>query len=101
MRLLIAAPIPCPDSWLVAAELPPGFMVLRSITIAPRSKGKTPGSSLVRGEDIQGDASAGTDLVPRVQIPADVERLLAAWARCDAGGRREVLRVAEVLAGAQ
>jgi hypothetical protein len=99
VRLLIAAPIPCLDAWIVAAELPPGFMVLRSISIASRS-GKTPGTSLIRGEDIPHKTSAGNDLVPIDHQRVQIERLLAAWARCDGAGRAEVLKIAEVLAGA-
>ena len=99
-RLLIAAPIPSLDAWIVAAELPPGFMVLRSISIAPRSMGKTPSSNLVASEDIPGETSAGNDLAPIDHHRVQIERLLAAWARCDDAGRAEVLKIAEVLAGA-
>jgi hypothetical protein len=87
VKLLICAPIPCPDAWMVAAELPPGYMVLRSITISPRSAGKTPGTSLVRAEDIQ-------------SAPDDLQRLVRAYALCDAGARAEVIAIAERLAGA-
>jgi hypothetical protein len=93
VKLLICAPIPCPDAWMVAAELPPGYMVLRSITIVPSqrdgalSASKKPGTALVRSEDIQ----SATD---------DLQRLVRAYALCDAAGRAEVLKIAEVLAGA-
>ena len=84
-RLLIAAPIPSPDAWIVAAELSPGHMVLRSLSITPRAR-PIPGTDLVATKDIQSPL-------------ADLERLVRAYALLDAAGRAEVLRLAELLAG--
>lgn len=85
-RLLIAAPIPSPDAWIVTPDLPAGYLVLRSITIARREPAKIPGTLLVPREDIEA-------------LPSQLERLLRAYGRLDGAGRAEVLRVAELLAG--
>jgi hypothetical protein len=84
-RLLIAAPIPQPDAWIVAAELPPGYMVLRSLGITPRTRVHAKLSDVVPAEDV---------------LRAQLQRLLEAFERCDPAGRAEVVTCAEVLAGA-
>jgi hypothetical protein len=86
-RLLISAPIPSPDEWIVGAELPPGYMVLRSLTLMPRTAARTPGTALVPTKDIEAPAD-------------DLQRLVRAYALCDAAGRAELLKLAEIMAGA-
>jgi hypothetical protein len=107
VKLLICAPIPCPDAWTVAAELPPGYMVLRSLTIAPRSDTDVNrhGSDLVpRSDDLtKAGKASGSALVPAKDIEApadDLQRLVRAYTQCDAGARAEVIAIAERLAGA-
>jgi len=87
-RLLIVAPIPDPASWVISPELPPGHFILRSLTISRREPAKIRGTDLVPREDIAAEA-----------VPPLLERLLAAYAALDEGGRLEVVRHAEQLAG--
>jgi hypothetical protein len=65
------------------AESPPGFIRLAGCSITGRS---------------QAAKNPGSDLVP-VEGPSEVERLLYAFAKLDGGGRGEILRHVEQLAG--
>jgi hypothetical protein len=83
-RLSLYGPIPNPSSWVLAPEAPPGYLKLCSLSIAPRARG-----------------AGSSDLIPvDAGLRAKLERLLQAFQQCDDAGRNEVLRVAEVLAGA-
>jgi hypothetical protein len=86
-RLSFYGPIPPPSSWVLASDAPPGFFQLVSLSITHRQSSKIPRSNLLPTESIS-------------TLPSDVERLLRAYALCDAAGRAEVLKIAEVLAGA-
>jgi hypothetical protein len=91
-KLLIWGPIPSPSDWLLAPEgqAPPGYMRLCSLSITRREPAKIAGTDLVPREDIAAQAA----------MPAELERLLQAFAALDEGGRQEVVRFAETLAGA-
>jgi hypothetical protein len=105
MRIYLHAPIPPPRLWIASLEedSPPGYMRMVSATITPRDAerqtAKNPGNSLVRVEDIPYKTSLSTDMVPIDNLRVQIERLLAAWARCDDASRTEVLAIAERLAG--
>jgi hypothetical protein len=91
VKFFLHAPIPPPRLWLASldSEPPPGHIRLIGATIAARPS---------RG------ASTGTDLVPSTgsgdALRVQIQRLLQAFHQCDEGARNEILRVAEVLAGA-
>jgi hypothetical protein len=98
-RLLIVAPIPSIDSWIVAAELPPGFMALRTVSIAPRtSRGTSTGTQRHPVKNTGDDSLVRAE--PMDALPSQIERLLQAFARLDAGGRDEIVRITEIMAGA-
>jgi hypothetical protein len=100
VKFFLHAPIPPPRLWVasVDAEPPPGHIRLIGCSISPR--GKTPGSNPVDSEDIPHETSTGTDMVPIDNLRVQTQRLFEAFARCDDAGRAEVLKIAEVLAGA-
>lgn len=68
------------------AEPPPGYLRLIGATITPRT---------------EGNASAGTDLVPSAGLDdalrAQLQRLLLAFELLDAAARGELIRMAEQL----
>jgi hypothetical protein len=86
-KLCVYGPIPAPSDWIIASEdsAPLGYLHLCSLNVSRRSPAKMPGSDLVAVKDIQ-------------SLPSDVERLLAAYARCDAASRTEIIAIAERLA---
>ena len=86
-RLNIFGPIPHPSSWVLAVDPPAGYFQLCSLSITRRETSKIPGDSLVPAKDIS-------------TPPADLERLVRAYALLDAECRAEVLSIAERLAGA-
>jgi hypothetical protein len=83
--LFVYGPIPSPRDWLISADEPgpPGY--LRLASIAPPRAAANPGSNLVPREDIEA-------------LPSQIERLLQAFAKLDAGSRVEVVSLAERLA---
>lgn len=94
-RLFIFGPIPSPSDWLIASDelAPAGFLKLCSLSIAPRTAAKDPGSA-------QLVALQQEQLVPSQEIealPSVLARLLRAYALLDAAGRAEILRHAEQL----
>jgi hypothetical protein len=102
VKLLICCPIPDPSAWLISANQPDGYMVLRSLTIAPPDT-RVPGGTVPKLVHARAAKTPGSALVAAKDIdaPADhLQRLVAAWARCGDEGRAEVLKIAEVLAGA-
>jgi hypothetical protein len=86
-RLTLFGPIPHPSSWVLASDAPAGYFQLCSLSITRRETPKIPGNALVPVKDISA-------------APDDLERLVQAYARCDAAGRAEVIVIAERLAGA-
>lgn len=86
--------------WVMSTDATPpaGYVRLISCSIAPR--GKTPGSNLVASEDIPHKTSFSTDMVPVDNLRVQTQRLFEAFARCDDAGRAELLKLAEIMAGA-
>jgi hypothetical protein len=86
-HLVVYGPIPHPREWLIAADesAPAGYLKLASLSIAPRTAAKNPGTDLVSSQDIEA-------------LPSHIERLLRAYARLDSAGRVELIRLAEQLA---
>jgi hypothetical protein len=87
VRFYLHAPIPPPRLWVASLDVepPPGYLRLAGATIAARHSAPS---------------TLGTHLVPVDGLPSEISRLLQAYQRLDAAGRREVLHHAEQLAGA-